>query len=453
MEQDRYPLTYRESEAQQVMAWIKAGQSGCLIGLRGAGSANILRFLAGEKARRHYLGRDYSDFLFVLTDLLALTECTEWAVCELMLDRLLKQLSSSKMEIGEDVALLYQKVVRSKELLIARHALESSIDMLCQRPAQRVIFLFSGFDVAFQVLDPSLFRCLRAIRNAHRGQVSYIVAVTSDLAYLRDDLTEVDPFYRLVSHNVCYLGPFDEADARHRIRYRAWQRSVQVSGKDTTRLIELSGGHPAMLKRILSLLWSADWEGDLERLAPTLQDNSAVQERCQEVWEGLPKEEQVALCTLAAGAQPEPGILEHLKRRGVVKDGQQGIVMFSPLFAHFVRQQLPPSPQGTIISRDSPIVQIDGRQIKDLTDLEFELLCYLYEQRGRVCTKDELIENVYRQQYARMRGGVTDIALQTLVSRLRGKIEPDRGWPRCVVTVRGEGYKFVDMMDRGYLDQ
>ena len=33
--------------------------------------------------------------------------------------------------------------------------------------------------------------------------------------------------------------------------------------------------------------------------------------------------------------------------------------------------------------------------------------------------------------------------LQTLISRLRRKIEPDRGRPRYIVTVRGEGYKFV----------
>jgi two-component system response regulator RegX3 len=59
-------------------------------------------------------------------------------------------------------------------------------------------------------------------------------------------------------------------------------------------------------------------------------------------------------------------------------------------------------------------------------------------------TKDALIENVYRQQYDRMKGGVTDAALQTLISRLRAKIEPDPGHPRHVVTVRREGYKFVE---------
>jgi DNA-binding response OmpR family regulator len=58
-------------------------------------------------------------------------------------------------------------------------------------------------------------------------------------------------------------------------------------------------------------------------------------------------------------------------------------------------------------------------------------------------TKDAPIEHVYRQQYDRMKGDVTDTALQALISRLRAKIEPDPGHPRHVIAVRREGYKFV----------
>jgi two-component system alkaline phosphatase synthesis response regulator PhoP len=43
-----------------------------------------------------------------------------------------------------------------------------------------------------------------------------------------------------------------------------------------------------------------------------------------------------------------------------------------------------------------------------------------------------------------MKGGVSDEALQTLISRLRDKVEPDRRRPQYIVTVRGAGYKFVE---------
>jgi energy-coupling factor transporter ATP-binding protein EcfA2 len=73
IEQDRYTLAYRAAEASQVMGWIKAGQSGCLVGLRGAGKSNFLRFLLRQDVRQHYLGQNYADFALVLIDLLALT--------------------------------------------------------------------------------------------------------------------------------------------------------------------------------------------------------------------------------------------------------------------------------------------------------------------------------------------------------------------------------------------
>lgn len=48
---------------------------------------------------------------------------------------------------------------------------------------------------------------------------------------------------------------------------------------------------------------------------------------------------------------------------------------------------------------------------------------------------------------------MTDEALQTLVSRLRAKIEPDRSRPRYVVTVRSQGYKFVEPPAPAALDR
>ena len=85
-----------------------------------------------------------------------------------------------------------------------------------------------------------------------------------------------------------------------------------------------------------------------------------------------------------------------------------------------------------------------GQRIYGLSELEFEALCCLYEHQGKVCRKDDLIENVYGQRYKDLKGGVTDEALHTLISRLRSKIEPDSSHPRYIVTVRGEGYKFVE---------
>lgn len=439
MEQDRYTLAYRAAEARQVMGWIRAGHSGSLIGLRGAGKSNFLRFLLCEDVRQHYLGQNYADFVLILVDFLALTERTEWAVYELILDRL----GGIEDDVVEEMASLHLDVVHSRDPLTARWTVERCVDILCRRPTRRVLLLFDEFDAVFRLLDSFLFRCLRALRDAHKGQVSYIVVTSDDLAFLRDDLGEVEHFHRLVSRNVCGLGPYSETDARQMIHYLASERFVELSTEDTANLIELSGGHAGLLKAAWGVLSNIRCGGDLEKLALVLGDEPAVQAECRKVWDNLSEDEQAALCDLVKERKIDPQTLQRLKLKGLVWENEARSRLFSPLFVKFISRQASPLEERVIIDRSLGVATIDGQRV-ELTELEFEMLCYLYERRGQVCTKDELIENVYRQQYDRAVGGIDDARLQTLISRLRAKVEP----PRYIVTVRGEGYKFVEPVER-----
>lgn len=442
MERDRYTLAYRASEAQQVMDWIKAGQSGCLIGLRGAGKSNFVRFLLRKDTQRHYLGNACADFLFVLVDLLSLTERTEWAVYELILARLVSQVQLLDAERqAKEMLSLHQKVARVRDPLIAQRAVECCVSILCESRPWHLVLLLDEFDAVFHELSPSLFRCLRAIRDEHKDQISYIAVTFGELPGLRDDAPEAEHFCRLVGRNICYLGPYDREDARQMVRYLAFQRSIMMSAMDTEQLIALSGGHAGLLKAALSLLWKRGREDSLRKLAPALKDEPTIQAECWKVWHSLSENAQAALYALASGIQIDPSAFRYLKLRGLVRGEQPEDSIFSPIFAKFACQQVPPLVKTTVVARSPRIAQIDGRCIEDLTDLEFELLFYLYQRKGEVCTKDDLIENVYRQRYDRMAGGVSDEALQALVSRLRAKVEP----PRHIVTVRGEGYKFVEL--------
>jgi DNA-binding winged helix-turn-helix (wHTH) protein len=228
------------------------------------------------------------------------------------------------------------------------------------------------------------------------------------------------------------------------IHQLASRRSIEFSEPDTASLIQLSGGHAGLLKAIMSRIWNAPQPSDLAQITPTLTNEPAVQTECRKVWDSLSEGEQVILGALTAGTSVDSHTFQRLERRGLIRADQSTPALFSPLFADFVRRQNPPTTRNVIINRSTREVQLEGRRIEALTELEFEMLYYLYNQRERVCTKDELIQNVYRQHYSKMEGGVTDEAIQALISRLRAKIEPDSNQYRYIVTVRGEGYKFVE---------
>lgn len=75
----------------------------------------------------------------------------------------------------------------------------------------------------------------------------------------------------------------------------------------------------------------------------------------------------------------------------------------------------------------------------ELTPKEFELLLYLAKNRGRVLTREQLLNNVWNYDFM----GDSRI-VDVHISHLREKIEEDPKMPRYIRTVRGLGYKFED---------
>ena len=81
-------------------------------------------------------------------------------------------------------------------------------------------------------------------------------------------------------------------------------------------------------------------------------------------------------------------------------------------------------------------VRRDGQSI-DLTAIEFRLLTLFLRSRGRVLTRDQLIDGVWPEG-ADCTGRVVD----THVANLRKKIEDEPARPKFLLSVRGVGYRF-----------
>lgn len=84
-------------------------------------------------------------------------------------------------------------------------------------------------------------------------------------------------------------------------------------------------------------------------------------------------------------------------------------------------------------------VFVDGVALDPpLSVKQFDLLWFLYQNRGRVVSKDEIAQAVWPEA----QGDVYDANIDRMVSRVRSRIEPDRDDdPRFIFTIRGYGYK------------
>ncbi|MEV5413374.1 response regulator transcription factor [Thermopolyspora sp. NPDC052614] len=109
-----------------------------------------------------------------------------------------------------------------------------------------------------------------------------------------------------------------------------------------------------------------------------------------------------------------------LRRQGDTEEAESAVLTVGP-----VRMDV-----------DRHTVAVRGQNVQ-LPLKEFELLEVLLRNAGRVLTRGQLIDRVWGADYV----GDTK-TLDVHVKRLRAKVESDPANPRCILTVRGLGYKF-----------
>jgi two-component system OmpR family response regulator/two-component system alkaline phosphatase synthesis response regulator PhoP len=95
--------------------------------------------------------------------------------------------------------------------------------------------------------------------------------------------------------------------------------------------------------------------------------------------------------------------------------------------------------RGMVIDVPKRRVTVDGTDV-ELTDQEFRLLHLLATHPGIVFSREALLGKIWRGDTF-----VTVRSVDTLVKRLRRRIEIDAGDPRYLLTVWGVGYKFADV--------
>jgi DNA-binding response OmpR family regulator len=75
--------------------------------------------------------------------------------------------------------------------------------------------------------------------------------------------------------------------------------------------------------------------------------------------------------------------------------------------------------------------------IVEVTPLEFKLLAAFVRNRGRVLSRDRLLDLVWGTGTF-----VTERVVDNYIVTLRKKLEPEPRAPRFLMNVRGQGYRF-----------
>ena len=352
-----YPPDYRAREVNAIVAAARAGDCVSVVGLSGAGKSNLLGFVAHTlSAPRH---------VFVLVDGNRLPEPSPAA--------LLAEISRA---LGASPA---PDAASAPDAVPSAERLEASLAKRLSPAESSVTLLLDRFDVLADSLP--LAGRLRALRDAHKYQLTYVTAT-------RRPLPSATELAELFYAHTLWLGVLSESDARWTVQRFAERARLTWDKAVAGRLIAASGGYPSFLRAACEA--HADGAGlEVESLAA----HPAVQRRLDEFFADRPDEDE-------------------LRRSGL-----EGVPLLK--------------------ARLQPV----AAQAASLTAKEARLLSYFQAHPGAVCEKDELIRAVWPEDKVFERG-VRDDSLAQLVRRLREKVEADPASPKHIQTAAGRGYVY-----------
>ncbi len=102
------------------------------------------------------------------------------------------------------------------------------------------------------------------------------------------------------------------------------------------------------------------------------------------------------------------------------------------------REEIPRAVIGKLDVDFRSYTAVSGKKPVEMTPKEFDVLGYLYRNRNRTVTRDELLEQVWGYDES-----VTSRTVDNFILRLRQKIEENPSHPRIIITMHGAGYRLV----------
>ncbi len=426
-----------EALRKQLLKHLADGHCVGIKGLSNSGKSLLMRALAEPSSAVEYKKLAGHEGFLVYIDCNRAVAISAQAFYEVVLRSILEALANKiSSNVINKLRDYHQTITEADTAFTASLSFNLALSELCEQVEGRLCLLFDEFGEIYAALDERALLNLRALRDRFREHLAYASATWRSLPELRGADVE-DEFAELFSRFTYPMPLLEELEAAD---FLAELKSAPLEDALKDEAIRLAGGHPGMLVGIAQVLSHipADWKrqpADFVRLEPQ------PRAECMKLWDQLYDDEREALIALVL--DPKAGLPQqqsrHLHNLGLLHEGE----LFSPIYSDFVGRKGRGSDiesEGVFLDADSGDVWVDGVRVPVLTDLEYRLLELLYDRRDKLTDKYQIVTAVWGEEYL---GSVDDARVEKLISRLRGKIEPDPTDPRYLITRRGRGYKLL----------
>jgi hypothetical protein len=444
------PITYRAEIIGPLLTSIAAGECCSVVGISGVGKSNMVQHMLRPDVLRHHLGDQADTLRFVILDANMLADWSAWGMFEGLIEALLSTLGSELVEEGvASLRAAHTQVLATpgQPALAFRHCAEA-LALLCAR--WRVVLLFDEFDPLFAQLPGAVLHNLRGLRDRHKYRLMYLTFSRQPLASLRDDgdWNAIEPFVELLTLRELGLQPLHDEDARLEVQRFTARHDRAIGAMAQSLIVELSGGHPALLRALIQEALHDEARIVAER--QHLHRSPAIRLECAKIWQQLTGDEQDELLAAARRRKGDRYHSQSMLLKGLLSPRPKGSpAVFSPLFAAYLAELGTPLPQGapaplTIDPQARQVIYYGQDIAGQLGEKERALLLYLWEHYGAICPISEVAKAVYpgeQRVYDQQYGEEFD-RLRTLAGRLRRKLvalAPDQ--PELFAIYRRLGYR------------
>jgi len=422
----------RHADIETILHGISSAQSSSfsIQGIRMIGKTTLLKYLSDPNAALHHYPSAFLDYgpnqrgelIFQYIDFYDRQghQVIDSLFAALLNNQRIRNLLPSLDELennSHDVARLKSAIVDVQTRLLAKGA--------------RLIICLDHFGKAFSSMEYDTDLFLRSLTP----DSSLIIATEKSLSELRIDILTSSPLVTILTPRL--IGLLFKKEAKDLISSPLKKTGVDFTEQEVDYILQIAGYHPYLLTLVcefwfnLHLRYLEDkksfFDADLqERMKFQLASLPAILELFRLIWSHLDADEQNVLSEVARGLESEDKfILNKLAHKSLVvanfTTGQYSL--FAEVFRILVLQQHP------TLSQDN------DKYIRDLPELDKNLLLYLTERPGQLCTFDELLKNVWGDTATSKR------ALEAAVYRLRVRFQDTAGrdWD-YIQNVRGKGY-------------
>ncbi len=428
-----YPGDTRFEEIEKILSFIKEGSSCQVVAVPGAGRSNILGILAyNRRVRLKHLGEKYKHFHFVFLNFSEIRKKPLIEAMKFIFLGLTDSLRERKMfEEYEIVNKIFRESIEIKDEMVLFAGLKKTIDYFALEKNLTIILLFDRFEEYVPAVDSDFFGNLRILRNHAKYKFSVVFSLNRPL----EDMLEASlfsDFYEFVAGKIVYMPIYDKPGVDFRISYLEKITGKKIDKKLLDEVFDLTGGHSNLVRLCAEALLATEqrFENKL-LLRKFLLEQKPVRSALTAIWDSLSPSEQNLI------TKPQKTENEYLQQVGLVKNGFIAISLLSDFIKE--KASLPKQSENFQINEVGEILKGDVVLSDKLTSLEYRLLKFLIENKGKVVEKEEIINAVWHE--AKTTLGVTDQALDQLVFRLRKKIENEPNKPENIITIKGRGFQ------------